>query len=316
MLSRVADSLYWIGRYAERAETNAHIIDLQLDQMLERSNHDPAAADEWRIVLSLCGYIEQYNARFDNYANVSHMINYLLNEEENFNAVLTLITYIRNNARNSRDIIPNDLWVAWNELYLQYIPLEKRDPTNIQNVVRFLTDVRKTALIATGVIDSLLTRDECYLFIKIGKWIERSEKTALIVQHLLERNHDLSREFRVNFALQLTNANEEYTRRFRTREADEVLNFLMGDLKCTRSVAYGMRKIKTSLYDLEGGYVRFYAQKMIEAIEQLEQLVQINAKKLSVSERKEWVNEIRQKCTNFGPIFSETYYLTKPILVD
>lgn len=314
MLSRVADSLYWLGRYSERTETNAHILDLQLEQMLERSATDPAACDEWRMIISICGYIEDFGARYGKFDDIAQLAHYMIQDPKNFNAIGQLITYIRANARNARDIIPNDLWVNWNELYLNYQD-QQVNIDNKQHIASYLAEVRKTALITTGVVDSLMTRDEGFLFIKIGKWIERSEKTALIVSHLLEQDNELIRDFRANFALQLTNAHEEYTRRFRLRESDEVLNFLMGDLKCSRSVAYGVRKIKDSIADIEGKEMRPYAEKMVQAIESIEQLLQQDAKLLTVIERKKWVNEIRQQCTDFGPLFSQTYYLTKPILI-
>lgn len=319
MLSRVADSLYWLGRYAERTETNAHIIYTQMDHMLEQSRDDSSYEKEWDCVLRICGYIDDYKQRYEGY-HLKRMNHYLLFDESNYNSISYLIKSIRNNARNARDIIPNELWEEWNEFYLamqnRAFPVE----FSVPNTAIFLGRLRKTALSATGIIDSLMTRDECFQFLKIGKWIERSEKTAIIAHELLQQQqqhrNELSREFAVNFGLQLTNTLEEYNRRFRSRKPDEVLNFIVGDVKCTRSIAYGIRKIKKTVLDIEDGKIRLYANQMFQALEELEQLVQIDSTSLTIQERREWINTIRHKVSSFGPIFSKTYYLTAPILVD
>ena len=317
MLSRVADSLYWLGRYAERIETNAHIIYTQMDHMLEQSREDSSYKKEWDCVLRICGHIEDYKERYEGYY-LKQMNYYLLFDENNFDSISYLIKSIRNNARNARDIIPNELWEEWNEFYLAMqngaFPIE----FSVPNTAIFLGRLRKTALSATGIIDSLMTRDECFQFLKIGKWIERSEKTAIIAHELLEnQNKDsLNREFAINFGLQLTNTLEEYNRRFRSRKPDEVLNFIVGDIKCTRSIAYGLRKIKKTVLDIEESKIRLYANEMFQALEELEQLVQIDSTSLTIEERREWIDTIGDKLTSFGPIFSKTYYLTAPILVD
>ncbi len=70
------------------------------------------------------------------------------------------------------------------------------------------------------------------------------------------------------------------------------------------------------MLDIEDGKIRLYANEMFQALEELEQLVQIDSTSLTIGERREWINTIGEKLTSFGPIFSKTYYLTAPILVD
>lgn len=288
----------------------------KLSVSLEQSRNDCGYEKEWHTVLDICGYIEVYSARYESYY-LQQMVYYLLFDEYNYNSIDSLIKSIRNNARNTRDLIPNELWEEWNELYLSMQVKTVDEEFTVLKTTEFLTKIRKTSLTATGIIDSLMTRDECFQFVKIGKWIERSEKTALIVLRLLENEDVLTREIAVTSGLQLTNSFEEYTRRFRIRTSDNVLNFLMGDTKCSRSVAYGIRKIKRTVLDIEEDSVSSpYAQEMFEALEQLELIVQKDASLMSVEQRKEWVKEIHTQCSNFGPVFARTYYLNAPILVD
>ncbi|MER2107251.1 MAG: alpha-E domain-containing protein [Solibacillus sp.] len=313
MLSRVADSLYWLGRYGERVETNAHIMNMQMDQMLEQGSTERHYKQQWSEVLDICGYMEDYETRINSY-QLEHILRYLLTDTKNFNSINALLESIRTNAKNTRDCIPNELFEEWNSLYLttKNAPLEDY---NVLSTTNYLQQVRKTSLTAAGIIDSLMTRDESFLFLKIGKWLERSEKTALITIKMMEMENDASRHFAATTCLQLTNSFEEYTRRTRNRESDSILNFLVGDTKCSRSVAYGLRKIKRTLLDIEAEKVHSYAVQLFEALDELEELVKLDAGRMTLEERKEWIRLIHERCIQFGPIFSKTYYLTPPILV-
>lgn len=313
MLSRVADSLYWIGRYSERTESNAHILSTQLEHMIELSTEDKNYEIEWETIIKICGYHNEYSSRYNGY-DLQKMIQYLLCDVENYNSMTSMVESIRMNARNTRDILPNELWEEWNDLYLSIKSKERKDYSIIATQ-EFLYSIRKASLTASGIIDSLMTRDECYLFLKIGKWLERAEKTAIILNELLEQEGQLKGDFTATFSLQLTHALEEYTRRSRDRSNRKVLNFLIGDLKTSRSIAFSAQKIKEAIIEVENGKTEVYTADMFEALTELENSLQIDTTLLSTEQCRKWVKDIREQCTSFGPIFSKTYYLTPPILV-
>lgn len=315
MLSRVADSLYWLGRYSERVYTNAYIASVQIDHMLELGRTEKQYEQQWNAVLSICGYNDDYKNRYQGY-KIPQMMYYLLTDPENYNSIDQLLLNTRNNIKNTRDCIPNALFEEWNSLYLTNKEMPLQQPCSVLEATELLVKVRNTSLTSTGIIDSLMTRDECYLFLKIGKWLERSEKTALILLKLLEDAEELNRDFAVTYALQLTNTFDEFTRRSRHREVDLVLHFLLGDAKCTRSVAYGIRKIKKAILEIEHYEIRPYAEQLFVEIVQLEQLLEQNPTAMNRLERKQWVEDIHNTCTKLGPIFSQMYYLTEPILVE
>ncbi|HWK23477.1 MAG TPA: alpha-E domain-containing protein [Ureibacillus sp.] len=313
MLSRVADSLYWIGRYCERTETNAHILTTRLDHMIELSREDSNYRFEWEAIIKICGYFNDFKNKHDGYY-LKKMIRYLLCDNENLNSITSMVESYRMNARNTRDLLPNELWEEWNDLYLS-IKEKDKEETSIISTYDFLSNIRKSSLTASGIIDSLMTRDECYLFLKIGKWIERAEKTAIIINELLEYEEQFTDDFIATYSLQLTHSFEEYTRRSRNRSKQKVLNFLVGDLKCSRSIAHSIHKIKEAILEVENGKIEVYAVEMFEALAKLEDILQVDTSSLTQEACKEWVKDIRDQCTNFGPIFSKTYYLTPPILV-
>lgn len=316
MLSRVADSLFWVGRYAERTETNTHVVLTALDHILEQSTKDVSYKSYWTHVVGICGFGNRDNLDVESMTE-DQLLAYVICDKANYNSIELLIDSVRFNLKNVRDIIPIELYEVWNELYLE-MPHDMYSAANsVPETTDFLQKVRRTALTATGVIDSLMIRDESFQFLKIGKWMERSEKTALIVKEFLNHDHvEADREFSASIALSLTNALDEYTRKYRSRDTVDMLNFILKDANCSRSVAYGIRKIRKTVEDIEGGQRASYTEELFRLIRKIEGLLTVDAHVLSYDERIEWVDEIGTLCTLLGPVFSKTYYLTPPIAVD
>lgn len=315
MLSRVADSLYWMGRYAERTATNVQVVSTMLESLLEHSWKTERYKNNCSTMIKISGCINEFESRYTSWA-LQEVIHYLVFDEDNLNSIVSTIKSTRYNARNTRDLIPDELWEAWNELYLTLKEYSAIQESDIKCTTDFLTKVRKAALIATGVIDSIMVRDERFLFINLGKWIERSEKTALINLELLKSETIFTEGYTVNIALQLTNSFEEFTKRVRVRDYYKALNFLISDGKCSRSVGYCIKRIDQSLLEIEEGKVQPYSREMFNALYKLEETIQIDAKHLSRQQQIEWINDIRKQCTDFGTVFSKTYYLTCPELVS
>ena len=117
MLSRVADALYWMARYSERTQTNAHILQVQLLNMLEQSGQEHDYIDHWEAVLNICASKEEYLANYST-IRVNPLIDYLLFSEKNGNALHATLRAIRENARVTRDSMPTELWEIQNAFYL------------------------------------------------------------------------------------------------------------------------------------------------------------------------------------------------------
>ena len=96
MLSRVADALYWIGRYSERIETNAYIAAMQLEHTLEYNVNDELKELEWQAIIKISGYFDEYKKRYPVY-NVDDCIYYLLFDRSNLNSIESLVESVRFN---------------------------------------------------------------------------------------------------------------------------------------------------------------------------------------------------------------------------
>ena len=311
MLSRVADSLYWIGRYSERIETNAYIAAMQLEHTLEYNVNDELKELEWQAIINICGYFEEYKKLYPIY-NVDDCIYYLLFDRSNLNSIQSLVESVRFNLKNARDIIPIMLWETWHDIHLTVQSFSQN--VSMMEISSFLNEIRSLCLTTTGIVDSLMTRDESYMFLKIGKWLERSEKTATITKKLLEQTKMYNSTFASNYALLLTNSLEDFNRRFRIDITMDTLKYLIADQKCTRSVYYGIKKIHGTIVDLQDGNYKTYTDELFKHLYDLKRLLKKDYTLKSIDEKLKWIIEIQQKCIALGPIFTKTYYLTKPIL--
>lgn len=319
MLSRVADALYWMARYSERTESNAHILGVQLVKMLEESGGDQTNLQNWQSILEICGNRAEYESSYED-LRVRKVVDYLAFSSTNINSLSKTTSNVRENARMTRDIIPNELWEVWNELYL-YLQHEKyqvRAHTHfsLRDINAFLQRIKTTAMTASGFINSSMSRDEAYQFIKIGKWLERGEKTALILQTVLHRsslggNSDFN-EYDMTFALQLVHGYEDYSKKYRIKKPELILNYLITDRTFPGSIRYCMDMVKYAINQIERKKLAHYSLNMFGVLEELMTAVKTeNIQQFSLEEAKEFTRHLSYLCAHLGDVFSTTYYLVE-----
>lgn len=314
MLSRVADSLFWIGRYGERLETNTQLIERQMEHILEYSINDKSIELEWDSLVKICGYYDEFTARYTDY-DTNNILYYLLFDRENLNSIEALIESVRFNLKNTRDILPSELWETWHDIRLLVTSFSATE-INVMELGPFLKKLRTFCLTATGIVDSLMTRDESFMFLKIGKWLERAEKTSLICKTLLQMKSENKYTFAADYTLLLTNTYDDYTHRYRSRTDESILHFIMTDATSTKSVNYSINKIHKTILDLQQGQFHSYTDEIFKLLFDLRNLTKVDCTTYNLNDRLEWVKKIHDYCIKFGPVFSRTYYLTPPILVD
>ncbi|KIL43346.1 hypothetical protein KP77_30520 [Jeotgalibacillus alimentarius] len=318
MLSRVADSLYWMSRNIERAENNARVLGVQLIQMLEASSEETLARHDWETVLEICGSVEDFNRMYPK-MSTNHLIDYLAFAENNPNSILSCIKYARENARTTRDSIPTDLFEVWNNLYLETTEM-KISEGSLRDIQQFLNRVKIAALTSHGIVDSMMTRGVPYRFFNVAKWLERGEKTARILNVLNDRSTaDREKADGTNYyywrsALQLVNGYEEYLKQYPPRMNEkDILTFLISDFSFPRSIQYCMDHIRESVISLEGGRVSHYSWRIYAALDLM--IDEFDERKISSLKDEgisAFLDDFQNKCNDIGRIFSETYYLVEP----
>jgi uncharacterized alpha-E superfamily protein len=175
LLSRVADSVYWMARYIERAENVARFIDVNLHLQLDLPL---APANQWEPLIETTGDMAEFTKKYGNVSECN-VIQFLVFDEENHNSIFSCVRAARENARSVRETISSEMWEQVNSIYLQ-IQMQR---TNLNQVSlsEVLHGLRMACHMFQGITDATMSHNEAWHFVRLGRMIERAEKTSRIL---------------------------------------------------------------------------------------------------------------------------------------
>jgi uncharacterized alpha-E superfamily protein len=177
MLSRVANTLYWMVRYVERADNLARLIDVNEQLLLDFESLDSERLRGfWRPIILSTGDEELFNELYDEVGS-DQVIKFLTSDLRNPNSILSCIGIARENARTVRDQLSDDLWEELNALYL-FSKSEEASELLASNPPRYYEMVRRAAMVFSGISSSTTARDSRWDFMSLGRHLERADKTT------------------------------------------------------------------------------------------------------------------------------------------
>src|SRR5271170_1347108 len=179
MLSRVADNLYWMSRYLERAEHTARLVDVELQLWLDQSPE--AGAGRWRFLLEAL----RTPAPSDN-VNPASLVNTLVFSRANHSSIVSCISIARENLRHVREQCSSEMWEQLNRLYLEVMENQPEDSWILKSH-SFFRAVQEGAHLFQGITDSTMSHGEGWHYIQLGRFIERMETVAALVGAYFER---------------------------------------------------------------------------------------------------------------------------------
>jgi uncharacterized alpha-E superfamily protein len=191
MLSRVANSLYWMSRYLERAENIARIVDVNLQLLLDfRNLDDHTLSEHWVPIVQSTGDEKRFFALHKK-ATGQTVTEFLVFQTENSNSIVSSVAQARENARMVRDQITLELWEELNRLFLFIKSREARGLWK-SSPSEFLQEVRGCSLHLQGLTDATIVHNEGWQFMQVGKYLERADKTTrmLDVRHESAQSKD------------------------------------------------------------------------------------------------------------------------------
>lgn len=175
MLSRVAENVYWMARYVERAESIARVMDVNNHLALDMPESEP---DQWLPLIAIMSDEEPFFKKHK-IADRDAVIHFMACDADNSNSIVSCLKSARENARSIRELIPSDAWVHLNTLYLKVSAAAE------QGVYAFtpdaLNDIRLGSHLFFGLLSDIMTRDEGYYFAQLGRFIERADKTSRVI---------------------------------------------------------------------------------------------------------------------------------------
>lgn len=239
MLSRVAESLFWINRYIERAENYSRFIHVNFVLALEL----PEGVDEqWEPLVLTTGDSEHFYKLYPN-AGRDNVIEFLCFDKNNGNSILSCLETARENARGVRDFLPQSLWRNLNEFYISVNEAKDNVEIDTNEFPEFLWEIQKYSNAFYGALETSISHDLGYNFSKLGQTLERADKTTRILDmkyfYLLPTSGDVGSPLDLlewSALLRSTNAFEIYRQLYGKLDVANIVSLLLLHEDYPRSV--------------------------------------------------------------------------------
>jgi len=254
MLSRVAESIYWMSRYVERAENVARFVDANFALMLDAPG---TGEQQWEPLVNTTGDHEAFGERYGA-PTAENVVRFLTFDAENPNSVLSCLRAARENARSIREIISSEMWEQINTYYLMVRDVAA-SPNNEDRAQEFCQAVKQSSHLFSGITDATMTRNEAWHFLHLGSMLERADKTSrmLDVKYyiLLRSAADVGTpidEIQWAAVLRSASAFEMYRKRHGRIAPGTIVQFLLFDSEFPRAIRFCLNSARESLHAITG----------------------------------------------------------------
>ncbi len=253
LLSRVADSVYWMSRYMERAENVARFLAVTLHLRIDLPDGD---VNVWQPLIDTSGDAAVFRKRYG-CATPENVIQFLAFDSQNSNSILSCVRAARENARSVRETISSEMWEEVNSFHLMVnSEAAKRLPDSLPE---FFQRVRRMCHLFQGVTDATMSHAEAWQFIRLARELERADKTTRLLDVkyflLLPSTSDVGTPFddiQWSAVLKSLSGFEMYRKRHGRIVPVRIVDFLLLDAEFPRAVRYCLHSADEALHAITG----------------------------------------------------------------
>jgi len=253
LLSRVADAIYWMARYIERAENVARYIGVNLNLQLDLPMNP---AQQWQSLIDTSGDGEAFLKRHED-ANQHNVIDFLTFDTENPNSIFSCLRAARENARSVRETISSEMWEQVNAMYLHMAGQNLK--IGYEWLPEFFRQLRLSSHLFQGITDATMTHNEAWHFTRLGRKLERADKTSRILDVkyfiLLPSLRDVGTPYddiHWSAVLKSVSGLEMYRKKYGRISPRNIVEFLVMDRNFPRSIHFCISRADASLRAITG----------------------------------------------------------------
>lgn len=311
MLSRTAESVYWMSRYLERAANVARVVGVNLNLEIDLSG---LAEEQWFPMVQVGGdesvFAERYGA-----PTRSNVIEFLTIDRTNPNSIASCVAAARENARTVREIISSEVWQEINEFYLDVTAPEARRFA-LHDAVRFFGSVTRACHVVAGTKSETMEHGEAWNFGRLGRFIERADQTSRILDVkyflLLPSTSDIGRpvdDLQWSALLRSASGFEAYRRAHGLVSSESVVAFLLFDRAFPRSVGYCVTQADFSLHGVTGTPMRRFANRAEQLLGRLaSELDYTDAAEVVAGGLHEFIDGLQDRLNQVGDAITATFF--------
>jgi uncharacterized alpha-E superfamily protein len=319
MLSRVADSLYWMSRYVERAENIARILDVNLQLMLDLPKLNAEQQEAlWLPVLRSTGDGD-FRQHFKEVKSES-VIEFLTLSPKNPNSILNCITNARENARHVREQISLEMWEEINRTYLSLKGFTSKKVART-GAYDFYNHIKNASALFQGTTDGTMTHGEDWDFIQVGKFLERADMTTRILDAHDEIFINTPTKSQTGGTLQWSailrscSAHDAYRKFYVAQvDPDKVVEFLILNEFFPRSIRSCVQAMDDALRRVSGGNNSAYSNQAEKLAGRLVADLTFSAlEDIKTVGMHKYMDETQVKLNDIGEAIYKTYLFCPPV---
>lgn len=180
MICRIAESLYWMGRYTERIENHARLIDASFHAYQELTGCEEERQKLWRKLLYTLGELQDYTSRQD-LTGEKGILFYMTFQQNHPNSIFSCLQKARNNGRAIRERIPGFMFESLNAAYL-WLKESQTVEDMLASPYMFYQQIKERVALFYGIADSTMLRQYEWHMLQCGRYLERAENTIRILR--------------------------------------------------------------------------------------------------------------------------------------
>jgi uncharacterized alpha-E superfamily protein len=315
MLSRVADSIFWMSRYVERAENVARFIDVNLNLSLDLG---PEMDRQWDPLIFTTGDQDLFYKSFGQ-ATQENVIQFLAFDDKNPNSIISCLRSARENARTVREMISSQMWEELNKFFLM-VRNAKSDKQVLESPFEFFTQIKLAGYLLEGVTFGTMSHGEAWNFGRMGRLLERADKTSRILDVkyylLLPSAADVGTPVDMNqwaALLKSASALEMYRKRYGRLAPKNVVEFLILDRDFPRAMHFCLLRAEQSLLAITGGTSGTFRTKAEQCVGRLRSKLDfLHIDEIIENGLHEFIDNFQQEINDAGAAISETFFAQEP----
>lgn len=316
MLSRVAESIYWMARYVERAENLARFIDVTLNLILDQ---DEGSVPQWEPLVFATGddawFAEHYGR-----ATPENVLRFLTFDRTYPNSILSSLAAARENGRTVREAISSEAWEQLNVFY-HFVRDASDAADRFDASSDFFVQVKQHSHLFNGILDATMLRGPGWHFANLGRLLERADKTSRILDvkyfTLLPKVQDVGTtldDLQWSSVLRSVSGFEMYRKRFHAITVHRVVEFLILDDRFPRAVRYCLEDADRSLHEISGsppGSFRNPAEQRLGRLRS--ELAYADVDAIIDGGLHEFVDGLQTQLNEMGDAIAESFFTLRPV---
>jgi len=316
MLSRVANSIYWMSRYLERAENVARFIEVNLNLNLDMPTEE---GEQWAPLVNITGDRAAFMERYGE-ATRENVMHFLTFDRENPNSILSCVSNARENARSVREIISSEMWEQANRFYL-LVKDAAANSSASDNAHNFYTAVKTESHLFNGISEATMSHGESWHFAQVGGLLERADKTSRIldVKYFILLPEDRSVGTTVDniqwaALLKSASALEMYRKHSKQIDPSKVADFLILNRHFPRSVHSCLSRASHSLHAITGSPQDAFSNKAEQRMGRL--LAELNYTQIDeiiAGGLHEFLDGLQVRLNKVDDAVFETFFALRPL---